>query len=320
MNETKPKPALQPKHQEPLCSVVIPSYNCLGYLKQALKSVQAQSLQAIEIIVVDDGSTDGTWQWLEQQQQSESRLVAIKGEGRGPARARNLGIAHSSTEIIALLDADDTWRPDKLSEQLSVHLSHPEMGFSFTDYRHIGENGEDRGTCFEYWPSFQQFVEARAGYRVVPSAAATIFAENVVGTSTVMFSKTAFNAVGGFDCELVSAEDWDLWLKLALHAPVAFLNRSHTHYLMRSDSESSKAEARLQALGEIYLRHQQAVAQQSRPALRVARSRIQTLQAELAEQQDQFKQAFSYRLRALFLNPHRRELKQTLSAMKLAWR
>ncbi|UPW20222.1 glycosyltransferase [Agarivorans sp. TSD2052] len=297
----------------PVCSVVIPSYNCLAYLKQALISVEQQQVSNIEVIVVDDNSSDETWQWLQQQQISKPQLRSIKLSGNGPAYARNIAIQHAKAPLIAFLDADDTWLPGKLQRQINFHQAFPELSFSFTDYRHLGPNGEDRGTCFEFWPNYRHLVTQAKRYQIKHDAASSLFAENVVGTSTVMASRSALLDCFAFDEQLPSAEDWDLWLKLALSGPVAVANFCDCQYLMRDGSESSKSQLRIKAMHTIYQRYAPKVAKQSSQALTQAKARIATAEAELCNEEHQRLSAIIARLKALFLSPSRRRLIETLA-------
>ncbi|WP_432463411.1 MULTISPECIES: glycosyltransferase family 2 protein [unclassified Agarivorans] len=304
---------VQANFAQPICSVIIPSYNCLTYLKQALISVQLQAIADLEIIVVDDNSNDGTWQWLQSQQATLSNLVCIKQQGNGPAHARNVAIDAAKAPLIAFLDADDWWLEGKLQRQIAFHQAHPELSFSFTDYRHIGPKGEDRGTCFEFWPNYQDQRQQTLGYRIKNDAAASLFAENVVGTSTVMASRSALRRCFAFDEHLPSAEDWDLWLKLALHGPVAVSNHCDCHYLMRDGSESSKSEQRLKAMNIIYQRYAANFASNTLSVLSQAKARIATAEAELYNDEQQRLLAIGARLKALYYSPSKRHLFETLA-------
>lgn len=298
---------------QPVCSVVIPTYNCLGYLKQALESVEQQNVDSLEIIVVDDNSSDGTWQWLQAQQEQMPNLRSIKLTGKGPAVARNIAIQQAKAPLIAFLDADDIWLAGKLQRQMEFHQANPELSFSFTDYRHVAENGEDRGTCFEFWPGYRQLSQQAKCYQLKPDAAASLFAENVVGTSTVMASRAALLKCFAFDEQLPSAEDWDLWLKLALLGPVGIANYCDCEYLMRDGSESSKSQLRLNAMHIIYQRYASRISGQSTAALTQAKARIATAEAELFNERKQRMSAMMMRIKALSLSPDKRRFIETLA-------
>ena len=136
-------------------SVVIPNYNCRATLPRAIDSIRGQGVP-VEIIVVDDGSTDGSREWLVQQED----IKTLYTQRLGASQARNLGIEHCSNELIAFLDADDYWLDNKLSQQLYLHNHYPELVLSFTDYMHISEEGEPIIGCFAFWPRFHKQLSA----------------------------------------------------------------------------------------------------------------------------------------------------------------
>lgn len=309
------KPTNAFKH--PKCSVVIPTHNCLHFLQHALESVRQQSLMNLEVIVVDDNSSDGTWRWLQQQGKADRRLRSFRVKVKSPAKARNFGVQKAKGEWIAFLDADDSWLKDKLIRQLAFHQSNPDVCFSFSDYRHFDIHGKDLGTCFEYWSNSQELCAEPLSYRPLERGAAQLFAQNIVGTSTVMVKRSALLEVNGFDESLKSAEDWDLWLKLALKGKVGVGNFCDTLYLMRPESESSKTESRIQAMRLIFNRYRRARACANLSALRAAQSRISVAEAENWLSQAKPSRAFFSHLWALVLTPSVRLVKEALTDLRL---
>ncbi|WP_298441739.1 glycosyltransferase family A protein [uncultured Ferrimonas sp.] len=233
-------------------SVVIPSYNCLEYLPLALQSVWQQTEAAAEVWVVDDGSDDGTIDYLQQQQLHHPNLFYLRLERVGVSAARNAAIALCRCPWIAFLDADDVWTPDKLRLQRRLLQQQPHIALLFSNYQHIDEQRRAIVDCFSYWPRFQRQLQLPA-QRV---SLTDILAENVVGTSTVIASKAALLRSGGFDTQLGSASDWDLWLKLAQTGAVWCQQQQLMEYLMRANSISCKRLNRLQAMAAIIERHQ----------------------------------------------------------------
>jgi glycosyltransferase involved in cell wall biosynthesis len=231
-------------------SVVIPTYNCLATLPRAIESVRSQGV-AVDIVVVDDCSTDATAAWLAQQ----NDVRVVQGHHRGVSQARNLGIAACTTPYIAFLDADDFWTESKLATQLALHHENPEMIFSFTDYAHMTEGGEFLAGCFEFWPKFQRLINRKETF-VSHKFSSYLYAENVVGTSTVMARRECLNLVGGFDEALMSASDWDLWLRLTELGHVGALNGQFCEYTQdRSTAISRDQSKRLNAMKMILSRY-----------------------------------------------------------------
>ncbi|KLV02650.1 hypothetical protein ABT56_21240 [Photobacterium aquae] len=232
-------------------SVVIPNFNCLQTLPRALESIRMQNVP-VEIIVVDDGSNDGSRGWLAQQ--ADVKLLFT--ERAGVSKARNYGIEYCSNALVAFLDADDYWLENKLSQQIALHQKYPALVCSFTDYMHMTEEGQPIIGCFEYWPRFRKKLLSAESSFVFPFFMPLLYAENVVGTSTVMAKKQALSDVGGFDPHLKSASDWDLWLKLADRGEVGGLNSKLCHYISdRGDAISRDHDKRLNAMKLILNKH-----------------------------------------------------------------
>lgn len=186
-----------------LVSVIIPTYNRWPMVREAVESVLGQSLKGSELIVVDDGSGDGTVEGLRRY---GSALRLLCQSRRGVAAARNLGVRSCSGRYLAFLDSDDLWRPAKLEVQLSFMESRPEAQICQTE---------------EVWMRRGSRVNPRKRHRK-PSG--DIFRPSLelclVSPSAVMMTRELFERAGGFDESLPVCEDYDLWLRVALAAPV----------------------------------------------------------------------------------------------------
>src|SRR5580658_4821516 len=190
----------------PEVSVIIPTYNRRAMAREAIASVLAQREASFELIVVDDGSTDGTFEMLA----SIDSVTAVRIEHRGVAAARNHGVAMAHTPLIAFLDSDDLWASDKLHRQLAFMREFPDCAISQTA---------------EIW--------IRDGRRVNPGLrhlkrAGDIFVESLrtclISPSTVMMRTELFRKLGGFDEDLAAAEDYDLWLRILIDHQVGLLD------------------------------------------------------------------------------------------------
>ena len=202
----------------PSVSVIIPTYNRRRMLAEAVASVLAQRGVALELVVVDDGSTDETWHDLHHGELAQMlnaapascRVVTEYVEHRGPAAARNRGVAVARAPYIAFLDSDDLWAPNKLERQLAYMETHPEYPLAQTQ---------------ESW--------LRGGRRVNPGLrhqkrAGDIFEPSLrtclVSPSAVMMRVDLFHEAGGFDEEMAACEDYDLWLRILSHHPAGLLD------------------------------------------------------------------------------------------------
>ena len=299
----------------PAVSIVIPNFNCLEYLPRCFESIRSQQEVDYEIIVIDDGSTDGSLEWLRAEREQDERIQVYAEKGLGAGAARNLAVQISRSDLIAFLDADDYWYEGKLAKQVKHHQQNPSTVLSFSDYEHIEEHsGKSVVGCFEYWPRFSAIADSAIaeGYTLVSHSCATLFAENVVGTSSVMINKSAFLAVSGFDTSLTSASDWDLWLKLSQIGDVAFTNEKSMGYLMRAGSMTSNKQNRLNAMEAIFQRHLPAAQDQVKQSVNFAKARLADGYREMYLAQNNPLKSLGFSLKACYYVPTIVHLKSVL--------
>lgn len=296
---------------KPLCSVVIPAYNAAAFLPAAIASVEAQAVEPVEVLLLDDGSTDGTAEWLATAQRTRPWLRVFQGGGLGPARARNLLIEKAQSDLVGFLDADDQWLDGKLERDIAFHHAHPEVAFTFTDYRHLDVAGRSLGTAFEYW---KPALTAQSGtaFRMLEDALSRLLGCNLAGTSTVVAKREILRNANGFAEDLPSAEDWGLWLRLAERGTVGVSTRIGANYLVRSGSETSNRRARIDAMERILRRYDHPG--MTSGARRQARARLAAVKAEQAQICGRRGAALSWRLGALLQDPTRRNMHEMLAA------
>lgn len=300
--------------QAPAVSIIIPTRNAAGWLARAIFSIGP--MLGVEILVVDDGSTDSTAGLLAEFAAHDPRLRVLTGQGKGAAAARNLAIAAARAPLVAFLDADDRWRLGKLEAQLAFHEAHPEAGFSFTDYRHITAQREDRGPCFAYWPRFAAGLAGRESAFLLDAAPAALLAENVVGTSTVMARTELVRELSGFDQDMPHSEDWDLWLRLAASAPVGCLPQVLMDYTMhRPGNLSGQRGARLAAMRIIARRHGAAARRLDPSAMRACAAQLLVAGAEAAAADGARLKAAVLHLSAGLRQPARRHFREAAAAL-----
>lgn len=225
----------------PLVSIVIPTYNRRQYVADAIESCLAQTYRNCEIIVVDDGSSDGSEDFL--QARYGDRVHYIYQDNQGPGIARNRGIEAARGEFIHFLDADDQLHERKIEIGLEAFQSHPQVSIIYTHYQQVASDGStpvSTGPFEGYSDDVYCELLRQTGCRIL--------------TSSSMFRSAALRAVGGFahDVKFRSAEDWDLFLRLALrfrfHGIDEPLVYRRVHSGMISDDKLAGAYGRLKTI------------------------------------------------------------------------
>ena len=184
-------------------SVLIPTYNRRAYVQEAIDSVLAQTYENFEIIVVDDGSTDGTGEALRERY--GDRIQHVWQENAGESVARNRGAEMARGEYIGLLDSDDLWLPEKLAEQIVLLDGNPDLVLVFSQARLI----DQAGNLVDAPPTNHdlQSADLEPDRMYVANSIHT-------GGSSVVMRRDVFCRSGGFDPTIRFGEDWDLWLRL----------------------------------------------------------------------------------------------------------
>jgi len=189
----------------PTVSIVIPTLNRARLLTRAIKSVLNQTYQDIEIIIVDDGSTDETEKVIKRCRNKKIKYIKHK-KTIGPGAARNTGIDATCGDYIAFLDSDDEWLPKKLEKQISLFKKNvAKTGLTYCGVELVDQYS---GKTKEKWlPKYRGYVFEKN------------LAKNFIvgGSSTVILQREAIKKVGKFDESLPSCEDWDLWIRIARH-------------------------------------------------------------------------------------------------------
>lgn len=207
-------------------SVIIPAYNASKTIRETLDSVAAQTVPPLEVVVVDDGSSDDTATIADSYRDRLPSLQLIRTTNGRVARARNIGIAASAGELLAPLDADDIWHPTYIEKVLRAYSEHPDAGFIYAHRRRIDENSRLLRAPYRYQ------VEGRAFYRLL--------AVNFVGSgSNAVIPRRRFDAVeGGYDSSLPTCEDIFLLWQIAWRAPIVRVPEYLVGYRQTANSMS----------------------------------------------------------------------------------
>lgn len=233
-----------------LVSVIMPTYNRAALIGDAIQSVLDQTYDHLELLLIDDGSTDNTENVIAQF--NDSRLKYVRQENKGAAAARNHGLTLRTGVYVAFIDSDDIWFPEKLELEIDVMKSLPEVGVVCSDFSSMDEVGNsERSHLRSYFSVLNDYA---LGYEDVFN---NIMAEELVGldkaqkvywgdiyetmlfgniilTSTSLFRKEVFEKVGYFDTNYVTLEDYDFFLKVAKIFPVALIDKPLIRYRYNS--------------------------------------------------------------------------------------
>lgn len=186
----------------PMVSIVIPTYDARKWLGEAIESALAQTYRNCETIVVDDGSTDGTREWLARAY--GDRIRYLYQANRGTASARNLGLKHARGKFIQFLDSDDLITPEKVAGQVEYLIFHPEVDVVLGQVSWFDDGQPDR--LFDW--------DRESRYRAKDLMREMVY-EGVILIHAPLSRRTCLDRVGGFDESLADCEDWDYWLRVA---------------------------------------------------------------------------------------------------------
>ena len=199
---------------QPIVSIVMPTFNRMEFLPATVESVLRQTMREWELIVADDGSDQTTLDYLEGLTRDERvRLLRLKRSGN-PGAVRNAGIVAARAALLAFLDSDDLWAPNKLERQLAALRANRECRWSYTAFLMVDADGtplpseRTRPWTPHGGEIFVQTVRATASVRLPSVLASTDFVREA----------------GGFDEAIDRSEDYDLWLRLALQSPVCVVD------------------------------------------------------------------------------------------------
>lgn len=201
--------------QKPLVSVVVPAFNAATFISRCLESINSQTYRPLEVIVVDDCSSDDTCAYVESLNSENITLVRLN-ENCGASHARNIGIQHARGKYIAFLDADDSWRPNKLSLQIPLLEKDPEVVLIGCNFQYVTE-GRLGSYFFEKYPPPETCIYG---------AWKILLEYSFIQTSCAVVRKDILDKIKLFDEELIIAEDQDLWIRLSYEGKVGVVHEA----------------------------------------------------------------------------------------------
>lgn len=229
---------------EPLVSVILPVWNREAWVERAIDSVRGQTYQRLELIVIDDGSTDGTGRVLRALGRS---LTVLSQAHRGPYAARNAGLRRATGQLVAFIDSDDAWYPRRVESQVPL-LGDPEVGLVFGDATQIEYGGGARSwhpgrprpyTSFQITPPRRGWVAEHFAYG------------NFVPTSSVLVRRRCFEELGEFRSAPLSA-DYAMWFRVALRYKLHHVDHPVFEYAVHAGGISRNLWAALRSRLELF--------------------------------------------------------------------
>lgn len=205
-----------------LVSVVIPTHNRSNLVLNSINSVLNQTYTNIEIIVIDDASTDDTEINIKSLENEAIKYLKVE-KSRGGNYARNLGIEKANGNYIAFLDDDDEWLPEKVEDQLNLFINDNEIGLVYTGANVIYSN---KGYQYIRHPKHKGDLSKE------------ILIKNYIGTtSSVMLKKSVIDSVGGFDNDMPALQDYDLWIRVAQYTKIDYIDKPLIKYYNHDNTD-----------------------------------------------------------------------------------
>jgi len=239
----------------PLVSVVMPTRNRAAFLHRAIRSVLAQTETRIELIVVDDASTDETPAVVAQYAQADSRVRGVRNESAaGGGGARNIGIRSGSGTWIAFIDDDDEWLPEKLERQLALLAGNPAAVACSCGFEQHFPSGKVRTVHLPDRPALEDLLVGSV----------------LGGASMCLCSRAVLDGIGGYDTALRSGQDWDLWTRLREQGEIAVCREVLVRYQAHDGPRiSNNMASQYQGARRFYFKHRAKMSRATR-RLRIA--------------------------------------------------
>lgn len=223
-------------------SVIIPTYNREKTILRALQSVLDQTYSNLEVLVIDDGSTDGTANIVKGIGDDRLKYIVLEKNG-GPSNARNIGVQMAEGEWIAFQDSDDCWHKNKIEKQIAYINNNPEYALIYCMSMNYFQNGETMIVPPQPLPPIME-----------GKMLSTLLKRNVIDTPTMLMRKQCFLTVGGFDVTYKALEDWEFMIRFAKKYEIGYVSEILMDSYMLDDGVSSNVgayyEARCKMLAE----------------------------------------------------------------------
>ena len=216
----------------PRVSILLTCFNHLAYLPAAWESIRAQTFTDFEVIALDDGSTDGTREWLTEH--AAGAKLVFNERNLGTYGTLNVGLEHASGEFIAVFNDDDLWAPTKLERQVELMDAHQKVGLVHTDGWFIDGKGERNR---DDSPLGFTFPRTETGDVLL----ALVDANKIIA-SAVLARRACFDSLGGFNADFFGSGDWEMWYRIAEQWDIGYVPEPLTFYRVHGANASHKLE------------------------------------------------------------------------------
>jgi alpha-1,3-rhamnosyltransferase len=220
-------------------SVIIPAYNHERYIEEALQSVIKQTYKNIELIVINDGSTDETGTVITKfiKKYKNFNIEYINKPNEGVCRTLNKGLKLAKGKYVAILASDDMWASERIEKQLQLMEANANIGLVFSDHYFVRYNEITNIKATDYKPNIKKcFVNNIQNVNIYEK----LLTENIIPAVTVLIRKECFDKIGGFDNNF-KAEDYDMWLRISKEYPIAFIDEPLAYYRIHDSNVSTDA-------------------------------------------------------------------------------
>lgn len=273
----------------PKVTVIIPAYNAMKYLPETVESLRNQTLTDFEVLIVNDGSSDGIVEWASQI--TDSRIRLISQVNQGTAAARNKGISESKGEYIAFLDADDIWEPTKLEKQAQCLDDNPLVGLVDCWTAFIDENSKPTGLVM------RNDTEGDVYKKVVESCDSPVCCG-----SSPMVRRSCFDTLGLFDRESY-IEDVDMWIRIATRYHYGVIKEPLVRYRQHPNNKSKDCESMLRGFRQLIEKTYRSLPTEILYLRPRSYGRLYVFLAWRAIDTKDYKQAFHYSQQAFAMYP-----------------
>jgi glycosyltransferase involved in cell wall biosynthesis len=256
----------------PLVTVIVPAYNYAQFIADTLASVQAQSYQHWECIVVDDGSTDDTNAVVRRFSETDRRIKYVRQDNQGLAAARNSGVASSAGEYLQFLDADDLLEEKKLERQVEFLDQHPQIDIVFSDARYFRTDNVAERLFSQGADNLPWVAHVSARGREVLLA---LVRNNIMVVNAPLLRRSVLNDVGLFDGSVKGIEDWHYWVRCAITGKYFhYEDFEGTRALVRIHDISMSTDARLMLRSTLLMHRKFAEMVSDRALLQINKERM----------------------------------------------